>query len=147
VKWPNDVLVDGRKVCGILAESTGTAVIVGAGVNTAMTEEQLPVPMATSFAALGATADDDLLVAAYVRGVDDLVSSLTTWGDAERSGVHAAVSAQCATLGREVDVSLPDGTVLHGTALSLEPDGRLCVRSDGTLHLVAAGDVVHARLS
>lgn len=146
VKWPNDVLVDGRKICGILAESTGTAVIVGAGVNTAMTERQLPVPTATSFAALGATADADLLVAAYVRRLDDLVSALSTWGDVERSGVHAAVSAQCTSLGREVEVSLPDGAVLRGTALRLELDGRLRVRSEGVEHLIAAGDVVHARL-
>ena len=147
VKWPNDVLVDGRKISGILAESTGTAVIVGAGVNTAMTEQQLPVPTATSFAVLDEKADADLLVAAYVRRLDDLLSSLAAWGDAARSGVHDAVSAQCASLGREVDVSLPDGTVLHGTALRLEPDGRLCVRSDGIEHLIAAGDVVHARLT
>lgn len=147
VKWPNDVLAAGRKICGILAESTGTAVIVGAGVNTAMTHQQLPVPTATSFAVLGEEADADLLVAAYVRRLDDLVSSLATWGDAVRSGVHAAVSAQCASLGREVDVSLPDGEVLHGTALRLEPDGRLCVVSEGTEHLIAAGDVVHARLT
>ena len=146
VKWPNDVLVDGRKICGILAESTGTAVIVGAGVNTAMVEQQLPVPTATSFAALGETADPDLLVASYVRRLDGLASSLSTWGDAVRSGVHAAVSARCASLGRDVDVSLPDGTILQGTAVRLEPDGRLCVRSNGTEHLISAGDVVHARL-
>lgn len=146
VKWPNDVLVDGRKICGILAESTGGAVVVGAGVNTAMTDKQLPVPTATSFAVLGESADSDLLVAAYVGRLGDLVASLVTWGDAVRSGVHAAVSARCASLGREVEVSLPDGTVLRGTALRLEPDGRLCVRSEGIEHLIAAGDVVHASL-
>lgn len=146
VKWPNDVLVDGRKICGILAEATSAAVIVGAGVNTAMTELQLPVPTATSFAALGERADADQLVAAYVGRLDGLVSALVAWGDAVRSGVHAAVSARCASLGREVDVSLPDGTALHGTALSLEPDGRLCIRSEGVERLIAAGDVVHARL-
>jgi BirA family biotin operon repressor/biotin-[acetyl-CoA-carboxylase] ligase len=146
VKWPNDVVVDGRKICGILAESTEGAIVVGAGINTVMTEGQLPVPSATSFAVLGERADADPLVAAYVGRLGDLVSSLVMWGDAARSGVHAAVSAQCASLGREVDVSLPDGTVLHGTALRLEPDGRLCVRSDGVEHLIAAGDVVHARL-
>jgi BirA family biotin operon repressor/biotin-[acetyl-CoA-carboxylase] ligase len=146
VKWPNDVLVDGRKVCGILAESTGAAIVVGAGVNTAMTEEQLPVPTATSFAVLGGQVDADRLVSAYVRRLGDLVSALAMRGDAVRSGVHEAVSTQCASLGREVDVSLPDGTVLHGTALRLEPDGRLCVRSAGVEHLIAAGDVVHATL-
>lgn len=147
VKWPNDVLVDGRKICGILAESTGSAVVLGAGVNTAMSADQLPVPTATSFAVLGAMWDEDKLVADYLRRLEGLLSALATWGGEERSGVHAAVSARCATLGREVDVALPDGTNLHGTAVRLETDGRLCVDSGGKETLVSAGDVVHARLA
>lgn len=146
VKWPNDVLVDGKKICGILAESTGDAVVLGAGVNTAMTAEQLPVPTATSFAALGAGGDGDRLVADYLRRLDGLMSALVAWGGSDRSGVHAAVSARCTTLGREVEVSLPNGEVLAGTAVRLEPDGRLCVTVGGDEHLIAAGDVVHARL-
>lgn len=147
VKWPNDVLVDGRKICGILAESTGSAIVLGAGVNTAMTQAQLPVPTATSFAALGEIVDEDRLIADYLRRLQGLLSALAVGGRAERRGVHAAVSARCVTLGREVDVSLPDASVLHGTALRLEDDGRLCVEIDGAEHLIAAGDVVHARLA
>lgn len=147
VKWPNDVLVDGHKICGILAESTGSAVVLGSGVNTDMTAEQLPVPTATSFAALDTFCDADRLVADYLRRLDGLLLALAEWGDAERSGVHDAISARCATLGRTVDVQLPDGTTLHGVAKRLEVDGRLCVDSDGTEHLIAAGDVVHARLA
>ncbi|MEW1961347.1 biotin--[acetyl-CoA-carboxylase] ligase [Microbacterium sp. NPDC077644] len=147
VKWPNDVLVDGRKICGILAESTGSAIVLGAGVNTAMTAAQLPVPTATSFAALGAVADHDRLVSDYLRRLSGLLEALATWGDADRSGVHDAVSARCATLGRDVDVSLPGGGALHGTAIRLAGDGRLVVEVDGAEHLIAAGDVVHARLA
>lgn len=147
VKWPNDVLVGGRKICGILAESTGSAVVLGAGINTAMSPDQLPVPTATSFTALGAVCDEDRLVADYLRRLEGLLSALAAWGDGDRSGVHAAVSARCATLGREVDVALPDGTSLHGTAVRLAADGRLCVDSGGEETLVSAGDVVHARLA
>ncbi|GAA1530728.1 BirA family biotin operon repressor/biotin-[acetyl-CoA-carboxylase] ligase [Microbacterium ginsengiterrae] len=147
VKWPNDVLVDGRKISGILAEATGSAVVIGVGVNTAMTPAQLPVPTATSFAAVGAVADEDRLVADFLRRLDGLLSALVTWGDADRSGVHAAVSARCATLGRDVEVSLPDGSTLHGVARRLEPDGRLCVADGDAEHVIAAGDVVHARLA
>ena len=147
VKWPNDVLVDGGKICGILAESTGSAVVIGTGINTAMTADQLPMPTATSFAALGAVADEDRLIADYLRRLGGLLAALAAWGDAERSGVHDAVSARCTTIGREVEVSLPDGSALRGRALRLERDGRLCVAVDGTEHAIAAGDVVHARLA
>lgn len=147
VKWPNDVMVDGGKICGILAESTGSAVVLGAGVNTAMSADQFPVPHATSFAALGATCDDDRLVGDYLRRLDGLLSALRAWGDSDRNGIYDAVSARCATLGRVVDVALPDGTNLHGTAVRLDSEGRLCVDVRGTETPVSAGDVVHARFS
>ncbi len=146
VKWPNDVLVDGRKICGILAEAVDGGVIVGAGVNTAMTAEQLPVPTATSFAALGATADPDELIAMFLTGLDRAVRELRRAGTADASGLRARVEARCLTLGRDVVVSLPDGSSLHGVARGLGADGTLAVQVGDAVHSVAAGDVVHARL-
>ncbi|MFE6995326.1 biotin--[acetyl-CoA-carboxylase] ligase [Microbacterium sp. NPDC057659] len=143
VKWPNDVLVDGRKICGILAEATQDAVIVGSGVNTVMTAEQLPVATATSFAALGVTADDDRLVADYVSALDAWIAALATEQSADR--VRAAVTARCLTIGRQVRVELPAGGELLGVATGLDADGRLVVVSDGAEHPVSAGDVVHVR--
>lgn len=146
VKWPNDVLVDERKICGILAEAAGDAVIVGAGVNTRMTAAQLPVPTATSFAVLGVDVDPDQLIADYLRGLRRHLSSLAGAGGGVDHDVHAAVSARCATLGRRVLVSLPGGAALDGVACALELDGRLRVSVDGVDHAISAGDVVHARL-
>lgn len=146
VKWPNDVLVDDHKICGVLAEAVGDAVIVGAGVNTAMTDEQLPVPTATSFAVLGVDVDADRLISDYLRGLSALVAALTASDDAVRSGVHAQVTGRCATLGRRVRVSLPGERVLDGEAIGLDIDGRLLVVADGVEHAISAGDVVHARL-
>lgn len=145
VKWPNDVLVDGRKICGILAEATGDAVVVGAGVNTAMTVEQLPVPTATSFAALDVEVDEDRLLAAYLTALDDLLSALVSTGDAGRSGLHAASTARCTTIGQAVRVSLPAGRILEGVATALDPEGRLLVSVDGEQQAISAGDVVHVR--
>jgi BirA family biotin operon repressor/biotin-[acetyl-CoA-carboxylase] ligase len=143
VKWPNDVLVDGRKVSGILAEATADAVIVGAGVNTAMTAQQLPVPTATSFADLGATADEDALLAAYLEALDRYLSALTANGAG--SGVRSAVTARCGTIGQAVRVSLPSGLAQEGTATGIDADGRLLVEADGVVHALSAGDVVHVR--
>jgi BirA family biotin operon repressor/biotin-[acetyl-CoA-carboxylase] ligase len=145
VKWPNDVLVDGSKICGVLAEATVDAVIVGAGVNTAMTAEQLPVPTATSFAVLGEVADVDALLAHYLRRLDSALGELCAAGDAASSGLHAAVSERCVTIGRQVSVSLPDGRMLTGTATGLDRDGRLLVATGAETSAVAAGDVVHVR--
>lgn len=147
VKWPNDVLVDGRKICGILVEVTGAGVIVGTGINTTMTSQQLPVPTATSFAALGVEVDADRLLADYLAGLDAAISGLTQAGDAVASGLHAAVTARCLTLGEVVDVSMPDGTTLNGMATRLAADGRLVIDDGSALHEVLSGDVVHVRLA
>lgn len=145
VKWPNDVLVDGAKISGILAEATADAVVVGAGVNTRMSREQLPVPTATSFAAQDAAVDEDLLLVTYLTGLDQWLTALAAGEDALTSGLHAAVTARCATVGQAVRVSLPDGSSLEGTAGALDPDGRLLVVADGATRAVSAGDVVHVR--
>ena len=145
VKWPNDVLVDGRKICGILAEATTDAVIVGSGVNTAMTPEQLPVPTATSFTVLGTEVDDDRLLSDYLRVLDGHLVALAAADDAVVSGLHAAVTDRCATLGLAVRASMPAGRVLEGTATALDREGRLLVSVDGVEHAISAGDVVHVR--
>lgn len=145
VKWPNDVLVGEKKICGILAETARDAVIVGTGVNTAMTREELPVPTATSFEVEGVVVDADRLLARYLGGLDALVGALATMGDAVSSGLHSAVLRRCVTIGSAVLVSLPGDRTLEGVAVAIDADGRLVVRADGVEHAVSAGDVVHVR--
>lgn len=146
LKWPNDVLVDGRKICGILAEvlpDDPQTVVLGAGVNTTMAESDLPVPTATSFATVRAVADEDRLVADFVAGLRDRIAELAVGGGA---AVADAIARRCATIGAVVRVSLPDESLLEGTAVGLDPDGRLVVRTaDGEETIVGAGDVVHVR--
>jgi BirA family biotin operon repressor/biotin-[acetyl-CoA-carboxylase] ligase len=62
LKWPNDLLVGGRKCGGVLVEVHDGAVVVGIGVNTSLTAAELPVPAATSLALAGAAADRDPLL-------------------------------------------------------------------------------------
>ncbi len=159
IKWPNDVQLDGRKVCGILSElvpanasSPGVAVVIGAGLNLTMTAEQLPVPTAISLALAGADVADateliDRVLAAYLRGLTSLVNALgKSGGDAVRSGLHAAVVERCTTIGRDVRVELPGGQQLLGRAVGIDDIGRLQVRDDADqLKVVAAGDIVHVR--
>lgn len=149
LKWPNDVLVDGAKICGILAEvvpGDTDAVVVGAGVNTRMTRADLPVSTAISFAALGLECDEDRLLADYLSALDEQLGALAAaHGDAAASGVLGEVEALCTTLGAEVSVALPDGTTLHGRAQRIDAAGRLVVVDGADETPVSAGDVVHVR--
>lgn len=151
-KWPNDVLVDGRKICGILAELLpgGTGVVIGSGFNTRMTAEELPVPTATSLAVEGLSVDDaleDAVLAAYLEGLRGRVARYLAAGtDADASGIRDEARRACLTLARTVRIELPDGSALEATAVDLDPEGRLVVVDrDGVTRSVAAGDVTHVR--
>ncbi len=150
VKWPNDVRVGQDKICGILAEATlrRDAVVVGAGVNTTMPADQLPVPTATSFGVLDQVCDVDLLVADYLGRLDSSVHKLIAAdGDAVASGLHRAVERVCSTIGAPVRIELPGGEAFVGTATGLDETGRLQVDpGDGSpISAFSAGDVVHLR--
>jgi BirA family biotin operon repressor/biotin-[acetyl-CoA-carboxylase] ligase len=152
-KWPNDVLVNGRKVCGVLAELLPEqgGVVIGAGINLGMTVEQLPVDTATSLVIEGAepeALDPDTILTGYLVRLRELVETyIAEDGDAEASGLARQARSHCITLGRAVNVELPDGSVVEGTADALDADGRLVVRhADGSRETVAAGDVTHARM-
>jgi len=151
VKWPNDLLVDGRKLCGILAEvAADSSIVVGIGVNTAMTAEQLPVETATSLAVEGAAVDDDLvdrLLAGFLMRLSArLRDLLEAGGDADASGLRSSVEAACVTLGRDVRVELPGAAPLRGVATGIDERGRILVaQAGGRVAAVSAGDVVHLR--
>ena len=77
LKWPNDVLVDGRKIAGILAEAHGDAVVAGVGLNVTLTRAELPVPTATSLLLENAAClDRERLLAAMLT---ELASRYTAW--------------------------------------------------------------------
>ncbi|WP_090713186.1 biotin--[acetyl-CoA-carboxylase] ligase [Mycetocola miduiensis] len=152
LKWPNDVLVGGRKISGVLSELVVGAVpsvVVGAGVNLTMTEEQLPVPTATSLVLAGAEhPDPDAVLSAYLREFRGLVDSFrAAGGDAQASGLQAAVTEACGTVGSRVNVELPGGNILAGIARGIDASGRILVQADGSPDLtpVSAGDVTHLR--
>ena len=149
LKWPNDVLVDGSKICGILAEvvpAEPDVIVVGAGVNTRMPRIDLPVITATSFESLSLECDDDRLLADFLRALDEQLAALAeARGDAVASGVLAGVEKLCATIGKDVVVSLPDGAQLEGAAVRIDPHGRLVVTTGVVETPVSAGDVVHVR--
>lgn len=150
LKWPNDVLLGGRKVCGVLAEALpdGSGAVLGAGLNHRIPAGALPVPTATSLAVEGLPTDPDAAIAAYLGRLFALLDRLeAAGGDPERSGVRSTVEQACGTIGSRVRVLLPDGRDGTGTATGLDADGRLVVAADRDPAplVVAAGDVTHLR--
>jgi BirA family transcriptional regulator, biotin operon repressor / biotin---[acetyl-CoA-carboxylase] ligase len=153
LKWPNDLLIGGRKCAGILAEIVDEAVVLGIGVNVTQTAAELPpaaagaVP-ATSLTLAGARrADRQVLLAALLRRIESWYACWrATAGDPDASGLRAAYLAASATVGQPVRVLLPGGDELTGAASAVDTDGRLVLRTDdgGTVP-VAAGDVTHVR--
>lgn len=149
LKWPNDVRIGGRKVCGILSELLPdlSGAVVGSGVNISLAEADLPVPTATSLAVEGVVASAEDVVAAYLPHLATLVARLEeSGGDARAAGLVGETSDALDTLGRAVRVLLPDGSTRIGTATGIDDDGRLRVEHDGRPPLVvSAGEVTHLR--
>lgn len=132
LKWPNDVLVAGRKVCGLLAEVAAPgAVVLGMGLNVGTRRDELPVPTATSLLLEGATTTDrDTVLRALLRSLRSVLAEASPQG----------YRALCSTIGTRVRLETPGGRV-EGLAEAVDDAGRLVV--DGQAH--AAGDVVHLR--
>ncbi|MGO4691555.1 biotin--[acetyl-CoA-carboxylase] ligase [Glaciibacter sp. 2TAF33] len=151
LKWPNDVLIDGYKVSGILSELLPGAngLVVGAGLNVALDEHDLPTLTSTSLLLVtGRAPDPDAVLARYLTELGRLYRRyLAAGGDPVASGLRAEVAELCGTLGEAVRVELPGGADLVGTAVDLDVHGRLVVRdqADNELQAVAAGDVTHLR--
>lgn len=154
LKWPNDVLVplDGeeRKICGILCEvvpggaSGPQHVVVGVGINLSHGAADLPVPHATSLRLVAEAAGRpaparEAVVPALLEALRDRLDPL------DLSTVRADYRRACLTIGREVDVHLPDGTVVRRVAEGVDDDGRLRVVGEGGSVTVSAGDVHHVR--
>ncbi|MFT4109345.1 biotin--[acetyl-CoA-carboxylase] ligase [Propionicimonas sp.] len=144
VKWPNDVLIGGRKVCGILCERVDAgepaAAILGMGLNTTLGEDELPVPTATSLVLAGAEVDPTGVAAAVLAA---LGRWYTRWLAAD--DLRAEYAARCSTVGRPVRVEVSRDQVVEGTATGVDDAGRLLVEVAGRVRSFAAGDVVHLR--
>jgi BirA family transcriptional regulator, biotin operon repressor / biotin---[acetyl-CoA-carboxylase] ligase len=152
LKWPNDILVGTGKLAGILAEQSGSAIVVGIGINVlgggGAGEQALPVATATSLEAHGAgQADRTELLISILGQFQDWYSRWTMLsGDADACGLRQEYLRLSATVGSKVRVELPGDRTLTGSATGVDHTGCLLVSpADGDALAVSAGDVVHVR--
>lgn len=137
-RWPNDLLVAGRKAGGILAESRvdGDAfdhVVIGVGVNLGTPPSDVP-----GAGAVEAEAGEllDAFVSTFVRGYQPAHPVFA-------AGVVAAYRDVCATLGTRVRASIADGSVVEGEAVDVDERGGLVVRTPSGDEVVRFGEVEH----
>ena len=158
LKWPNDLLLQDRKVGGILCESTmttnGPIVIIGIGLNVNVPIQSFPEdlrPIAASLIeAVPQPIDRNRLISQLLWEVEQCLDELQFHGSTR---LRQAYLARCATVGRQVKVLFPNDQQIRGTAETLSADGALQVRplsasprtQPPALIEVHAADVIHLR--
>jgi BirA family biotin operon repressor/biotin-[acetyl-CoA-carboxylase] ligase len=138
LKWPNDLLVNGRKLGGILAEATTDGVVIGIGVNVAMAQDQLPIKDATSLLLEDfASLDRNLIAVELLNAFHDLYERWQAGED-----MRHLYRENCETLGLTIAAKSPDGSTATGKATDISRTGELILESGLR---VSVGDIVHLR--
>ena len=159
LKWPNDLLLDGRKLGGILSESVLTTqsppfFILGIGLNVNLLQKDLPEELhdtATSLImATGRPVDRAWLLSHILTRLEEQLEPVL---DGQIAKALSDYSQLCSTIGREVSIEFTTAPSLIGMAEAVAPDGALLVQphSSGSGHrkaervAVRVGDVIHLR--
>lgn len=138
LKWPNDLLVAGAKVSGILLERAGDAVVIGIGVNLAH-HPALEDRRTTSLAEHGVT----IAPATFLDRLAEMLAAwIALWRRDGLTPVIARWTARAHPIGTAIVARLPDDTAVDGTFDGLDRDGALRLRlADGTVRAIHAADV------
>ena len=143
LKWPNDLLVGGKKIAGILSErlgedSDGTVwVALGIGVNVTQGEDELPPVPSTSLHMQGAAPVSRTALAHMI--IEQLKATLTS------ASLANDYATRCVSTRGNVHATLPDGSTITGTGTGIDTSGALLVEDEGgTTHTISAGDVTLA---
>ena len=134
LKWPNDLLLGGDKLAGVLLERSGDRIVAGFGVNLA-SAPPLPDRMAASLkGAVTAHGFAPLLAASFAR-------LLALWRSSEPPALAQAWLARAHPIGAPLTVHISPDESFSGRFDGIEPDGALRLRTDHGIEIVRAGDV------
>ena len=138
LKWPNDVMIGPAKLCGVLLERVGDAVIVGIGVNLAVAPH-VEGRETIALSAFGPAPDRDAFAASLARQFD---LELHRWRSAGLAPLVRRWLAAGHPLGTGLLVGEPGDEPIRGEFAGLTDDGALQLRrADGTTHVIHAGEV------
>jgi BirA family biotin operon repressor/biotin-[acetyl-CoA-carboxylase] ligase len=147
LKWPNDILVGGKKICGILAEMSGTSeqvnhVVLGIGINVNQGPEDFPEALRQKAGSLamasGRTWDRAALLREILRSLEREYEGFLNFGFAYTLNRWKPL---CGMFGRQVRIDC-QGTVVSGIALDVDDRGRLLIETPAGVERVSAGDVL-----
>ncbi|MEO8722539.1 MAG: biotin--[acetyl-CoA-carboxylase] ligase, partial [Sphingobium sp.] len=139
IKWPNDIMAGPAKLCGVLLERTGDAIVIGVGVN--ITHHPVLADRATTcLRALGvADCDAGQLVQDIARSMARYVE---IWRNVGLLAIRNHWLERAHPFGTPLRANLPDGEILSGTFETLDSDGALNLRlANGTINAIHAGDI------
>jgi BirA family biotin operon repressor/biotin-[acetyl-CoA-carboxylase] ligase len=142
IKWPNDLLVEGRKICGILAAGHPDFIILGVGLNANLDPRDLGVPdkVATIRSVLGRDVDETVLLQALLSHLDHELRRIKQF-----ENILADWRKLDCTLGRKVRVQ-SSGGALEGLALDIDSRGALLLETESGIVELFEGDVEYLRL-
>jgi BirA family biotin operon repressor/biotin-[acetyl-CoA-carboxylase] ligase len=140
IKWPNDIItLDGAKLCGMLLERSGDAVIIGIGLNLVHHPEGLDRPV-NNLAALGANPPHPQAVLEILANAFDIW--LTRWRDTGLHSIFKAWQSAAHPVGTALSVNMPSGEAYEGLYAGLSDDGALQLRlADGGIRAIHAADI------
>lgn len=135
LKWPNDLLLLGKKVAGILLERSGERVIIGFGVNLAVA----PALAGRECASLGGRITPEAFAPLLAGSFERM---LGLWRQSKPVLLAQAWLARAHVIGTQLSVHSGSDEIVTGRFDGIEPDGALRLRtSDGRIELVRAGDI------
>ena len=138
IKWPNDLMLRGSKLSGILLERVGNAAVIGIGVNLAAAP-QLADRAAGHLSKSGPAPDRDAFARELAASFD---REIGRWREFGLDPLFARLLAASYPLGSTLSVHGADGSKITGAFCGLEPDGALRLRlADGSIHAIHAGDI------
>ena len=141
VKWPNDVMLNRRKVAGILAEASGGRVVVGMGVNVNQERNDLPedpnVPAASLYTSDGIKRERGPLLAGVLERLE---VNYDAWLERGLDGVYDSLGSRDFLRGRRIAVNGESGV-----GVKIDRDGRFVVDVGGEQRVVESGEIAYER--
>ncbi len=141
MKWPNDILLNEKKLAGLLVErletNDGAGVVIGIGLNVSASQEELPIEGATSLEIEGFhNVDREKLL---IKILTSFEGFLKRW-ESNDPTLLSEYCASSATIGKKVSIELPGGEKITALASSIDVTGALVLDDD---RHITVGDIVH----